>query len=250
MTEFRYTVLEDRPALTKLWQEAFGDGIAYIDAFFETAYAPERSRVAVADGRIAGMHFWFDCQLAGEKYAYLYAVATDSRFRGQGIATALMEEGEALLRERGYAGVLLSPGSASLFRFYEKRGYETVGFRSEERIAAGEPIPVREVGEEEYAALRRKLLPENGVRQEGENLHFLRRFCRFYAGEGFCAAVYQGEEFLPEYLGDRTKLPGLLGALKMKEASVRMIGNDTPCVMGKWFSPADKKTVYLGFVFD
>ena len=250
MTEFRYTGWEDRPALTKLWQEAFGDTLSYIDAFFETAYAPQRSRVAVVDGQIAGMHFWFDCQLAGEKVAYLYAVATDNRFRGQGIATALMEEGEALLKEQGYAGVLLSPGSESVFRFYEKRGYETVGWRSEERIPAGTPIPVREVDEAEYAALRQKLLPENGVRQEGENLQFLLRFCRFYAGEDFCAAVYQGEEFLPEYLGARAKVPGLLGALGLEEASVRSPGNDTPCAMGKWFSPADKKRVYLGFVYD
>ena len=250
MTEFRYSSREDRPRLTRLWQEAFGDTVSYIDAFFETACAPDRSRAAVADGEIAGMLFWFDCELAGEKYAYLYAVATDNRFRGKGIATALMEDVETVLKERGYAGVLLSPGSESLFRFYEKRGYETVGFRSEERIKAGTPIPVRKVDAAEYAALRRNLLPSNGVRQEGENLRFLHRFCRFYAGEDFCAAVYQGEEFLPEYLGDREQLPGVLGALGFGEASVRMPGNDAPCVMSKWLSPADKRRIYLGFVYD
>ena len=54
MIEFRYTKPEDRPRLTALWQEAFGDTTAYIDAFFETAYAPERSRVALIDGEIMG----------------------------------------------------------------------------------------------------------------------------------------------------------------------------------------------------
>ena len=250
MTEFRDTAVQDRPVLTRLWQEAFGDTASYIDAFFETAYAPGRSRVAVADGEIAGMLFLFDCWLAGERYAYLYAVATDKRFRGRGIATALMEDGEQFLRARGYAGVLLSPGNESLFRFYGKRGYETVGYRSEERIPAGKPVPVREIGEEEYAQIRAELLPENGVRQEGENLRFLHRFCRFYAGDRFCAAVYQGEAFLPEYLGDRKNVPGLLAALGMTEASVRMPGVDTPCVMGKWFSGADKNRIYLGFVYD
>lgn len=250
MTEFRYTTEKDRPALTRLWQEAFGDEIAYIDAFFETAWAPERSRVAVVDGEIAGMHFWFDCELDGQKLAYLYAVATDKRFRGRGVATKLMEDGERLLKERGYAGAILSPGSESLFRFYADRGYETVGFRSEERIMAGAPIPIREVGEQEYAAIRRKLLPENGVRQEGESLRFLHRFSRFYAGEGFCAAVYGSEAFLPEYLGDTKMIPGLLGTLGLGEASVRMPGGDVPNAMGKWFSPADKRRIYLGFVFD
>lgn len=250
MTEFRYTTMKDRPDLTRLWQEAFGDEIAYIDAFFETAWAPERSRVAVVDGEIAGMHFWFDCELDGQKLAYLYAVATDRRFRGRGVATKLMEDGERLLKERGYAGAVLSPGNESLFRFYADRGYETVGCRSEERIMAGSPISIREVDEEEYALIRRALLPENGVRQEGENLRFLQRFSRFYAGEGFCAAVYRSEAFLPEYLGDRERIPGLLGALGLGEASVRMPGADTPCVMGKWFSDADKIRIYLGFVFD
>lgn len=250
MIEFRYTTIDDRPALTRLWQEAFGDELAYIDAFFETAYAPQRSRVAMLDGEIAGMHYWFDCELEGEKLAYLYAVATDKRFRGRGVATALMEDGERLLREQGYCGVLLSPGSESLFRFYGDRGYETVGFRSEERVRSGMPIPIREVGEKEYAQCRRALLPENGVRQEGENLRFLCRFSRFYAGEGFCAVVYGGEAFLPEFLGDREKIPGLLGALKLEEASVRMSGTDTPCAMAKWFSAADKNRIYLGFVFD
>lgn len=250
MTEFRYTTMEDRPGLTRLWQEAFGDETAYIDAFFETAYAPQRSRVAVVDGEIAAMHFWFDCELEGEKLAYLYAVATDKRFRGRGVATKLMEDGEAILKERGYAGAILSPGSESLFRFYADRGYETVGYRSEERIMAGAPIPIREVGEQEYAAIRRKLLPENGIRQEGENLRFLHRFSRFYAGAGFCAAVYGSEAFLPEFLGDAKNLSGLLGALGVAEASVRMPGGDVSNAMGKWFSPADKKRIYLGFVFD
>ena len=250
MTEFRYTTEKDRPALTRLWQEAFGDDIAYIDAFFETAWAPERSRVAVVDGEIAAMHFWFDCRLDGQKLAYLYAVATDKRFRGRGVATKLMEDGEELLIAQGYAGAILSPGSESLFRFYADRGYETVGFRTEERIVAGAPISIREVDEEEYALLRRTLLPENGVRQEGENLRFLHRFSRFYTGEGFCAAVFKGEAFLPEYLGDRNLIPGLLASLGLGEASVRMSGGDTPCAMGKWFSAADKRRIYLGFVFD
>lgn len=250
MTDFRYTSMEDRPMLTRLWQQGFGDEVSYIDAFFETAYAPRRSRVAVVDGVIAAMHFWFDCELEGERLAYLYAVATDKRFRGQGIATALMEDAEAVLKAQGYAGVLLSPGSESLFRFYEARGYQTVGFRSEERVAAGASIPVREVGEAEYARIRAGLLPENGVRQEEENLRFLHRFCRFYTGDGFCAAVNQGEAFLPEYLGATGTLPGLLGALGLQEASVRMPGNDTACIMGKCLFEAYKSRIYLGFVYD
>ena len=35
---------QQRPALTELWQVAFGDTPAFIDRFFETAYAAHRCR--------------------------------------------------------------------------------------------------------------------------------------------------------------------------------------------------------------
>ena len=250
MTEFRYSAWEDRSALTTLWQQAFGDETAFIDAFFETAYEPSRSRVAVEEGQIAGMLFWFDCGYRKEKMAYLYAVATDLQFRGKGIATALMKDCEQVLKEQGYDGVILSPGSPELFRFYRDRGYRTLGFRGEERIAAGDPISVREVGIEEYARIRRTLLPEKGIVQEGENLAFLHRFCRFFTGEGFCAVVYRTEAFLPEYLGDARRIPGLLATLGLKEASVRTAEANIPCAMAKWLKDRSPEDFYLGFVFD
>ena len=250
MTEFRYSTWEDRAGLTQLWQQAFGDETPFIDAFFETAYAPVRSRVAVEEGRIAGMLFWFECSYRKEKMAYLYAVATDLSFRGKGIATALMKDCERVLKEQGYDGVILSPGSRELFRFYRERGYRTLGFRREDRIAAGEPVPLREVEPEEYARIRKNLLPEKGIVQEGENLAFLHRFCRFYAGADFCAAVYRTEAFVPEYLGGREGIPGLLGALGLEDASVRTADAVIPCAMAKWLGDRAPEDFYLGFVFD
>lgn len=250
MIEFRASRSGDRVALTGLWREAFGDEDAFIDAFFETGYAPERSRVAEVDGEIAGMLFWFDGVLGERKLAYLYAVATAERFRGQGVASALMADVHALLEAQGYAAAILSPGSESLFRFYEKLGYETAGYREEIRVKAVAPISVREVGVEEYAELRAALLPPNGLRQEGANLEFLHCFARLYGGEGFCAAVSREGAYCPEFLGEAEWLPGLLGALGLAEAAVRMPGGKQPCVMAKWLSVTDKSPVYLGFVFD
>lgn len=250
MTEFRASRETDREALTRLWQEAFGDERSFIDAFFETGYAPERSRVAVENGELAGMLYWFDCELGERKIAYIYAVATDERFRGQGIASRLMADVHALLESEGYAAAALSPGEESLFRFYEKLGYVTAGYREERRFTAGVPIPVREVGREEYASIRAKLLPENGLRQEGASLAFLHRLARFYAGEGFCAAVSREGAYCPEFLGDEKHLPGLLGSLGLTEAVVRTPGGRVPCVMAKWLSMEDKSGIYLGFVFD
>lgn len=251
MTEFRFSRTEDRPALTALWQQAFGDENAFIDGFFETGYAPERSRVAVWEGRLAGMLYWFDCDLQGQKIAYVYAVATEKTLRGRGIATGLMEDVHSLLRKQGYAAVVLSPGSEGLYRFYGNMGYVTAGYRRELTFGAGTPIPVRETEPGEYALLRRALLPENGIRQEGVSLAFLHRFARFYAGEGFCATVSRAEPFCMEFLGQDEQIPGFLGAIGLREALVRGPGGMTPNAMVKRFRAIPSgEDFYLGFPFD
>lgn len=249
MTEFRASRRSDRAALTALWQQAFGDETDFIDAFFESGYAPMRSCVAEVNGCLAGMLYWFDCALGERKMAYIYAVATEKCFRGRGIASALMADVHGLLEREGYDGSVLSPGSESLFRFYEKMGYVTTGFRWERRVSAGLPIPIREVEPEEYASIRAGLLPENGLRQEGASLAFLHRFARFFAGEGFCTAVSREGAYCPEFLGDEARLPGLLGSLGLTEAAVRMPGEEKPCAMVKWFRK-DGGEIYLGFPFD
>lgn len=251
MTEFRFSRREDRQALTALWQQAFGDECAFIDGFFETGYAPERSRVAVWDGRLAGMLYWFDCDLMGRKLAYVYAVATEKSLRGRGIATGLMEDAHRLLEEKGYDAVVLSPGSEELYRFYGNMGYATAGYRRELRIQAGGTASVREMGPEEYALLRRTLLPENGIRQEGAGLAFLHRLAGFYAGDGFCAALSREGAFCTEFLGPEEQIPGFLGAMGLPEAFVRMPGGQRSNAMVKWLPSAQPiEKIYLGFPFD
>lgn len=44
------------PMMT-LWQEAFGDEEPFIRQFFTRAYAPERCRIALCQGELAGMLF-------------------------------------------------------------------------------------------------------------------------------------------------------------------------------------------------
>lgn len=251
MIEFRASRGSDTPALTGLWQRAFGDEKAFVRAFFEAGYAPERSRVAVIHGEIAAMLYWFDCALEERKLAYIYAVATEERFRGKGIASMLMEDTQRHLAVLGYDGTVLCPGSESLFRFYEKMGYVTAGFREETEIYAGAAIPIREVGTAEYARLRARLLPVNGIRQEGANLDFLHRFARFYVGERFAAVVSGDEPFCLEFLGDMEQAPGLLAALGCSRAVVRTPGERCASAMVKWISGADPvEALYLGFPFD
>lgn len=216
------------PALRKLWKQAFGDTDAFLDLFFSTAYGENRCRCTNARGQIVAALYWFDCTAGGEKYAYLYAVATDPAFRGQGLCRRLMDDTHRLLKEQGYAGTVLVPGEPGLFDMYEKMGYIDLSGADSFDLAAGAPISLRQVTAEEYAAARRDLLPTGGIVQEGENLRFLASYAKLYIGEGFVlAAVTEGTHLqCTELLGDRTAAAGIVAALGMQTGTFRVPGEN------------------------
>lgn len=218
---------KDIPSLRRLWQEAFGDTDAWLDAFFDTAFSEDRCLTAWVNGQLAAALYWLDCSCRGEKCAYLYAVATAKAFRGQGLCRRLMECTHTLLRKRGYAMAVLVPGSESLFRFYGNQGYEIFGGMEEHfHTAAEAPIPLRSLTAAEYARLRGRLLPEGGIVQEGPVLDFLQTQAFFYAGDGFllCAHKERDTLFVPELLGNAD--PGaILNAFSCREGTFRTPGN-------------------------
>lgn len=239
-------------ALRGLWTEAFGDTGAFLDTFFSTAYSPARCRRLILDGAPAAALYWFDCAWAGEKLAYLYAVATKAAYRGQGLCRALMEDTHALLTRQGYSGTLLVPGTPDLFRFYEKLGYATcTQVREFSQTAGAIPVPLRAVGPEEYGALRRRLLPPKAVIQEGENLTFLASQASFYAGEDLLLAAFieDGVLHCPELLGNSHAAPGILAALGCAAGHFRAPGPGKPFAM---YHPlcVSQAPAYFGLAFD
>ncbi len=250
MTEFRPSRPADQPVLTRIWQLSFGDPLRAIQTFFDTGYAPRRSRVAVVEGQIAAMLFWFDCRLGEQNLAYLYAVATDPAFRGRGIASALLSDTHRQLIQEGYAAAVLSPGEDSLVDFYRPLGYVLAGCREMLPVCARTPVPVVELTPAEFAIQRRRLLPPNGLVQEGENLAYLHRYARFFAGDGFLAAVDRSEPILWEFLGEKAQLPGPVAALGLPGARRCAPGGRIPHVMALWFAGEPPRNLYLGFHFE
>ena len=155
----RRAVSADLPALQQLWQEVFGDPPAFTDRFYN-AFGAECALVAIAgdfiagdeiandkipDGEIVAMLHTLPTALACEGQArwgaYLYALATSPAYRGRGIASRLLAYAESApfsapptLAGAGACGLsvpsrsaieftLLIPGEASLFSFYESKGY-------------------------------------------------------------------------------------------------------------------------------
>ena len=246
-----YPSPEQLTQLQQLWQEAFGDDGDFLTHFYTHGFAPDRCRCVTIDGQIVAALYWFDCSFRQKPLAYLYGIATAKAHRGKGLCRILLENTHSHLKYLGYAGAVLVPAEAKLFTMYEKLGYTLCSSVEEFNCRAGDtPVSLRSIDAEEYGRLRRELLPENGVVQEGENLAFLGSFAQFYAGADFVAAVNRDEKcFVPELLGNADAAPGILAALHKKEGHFRIPGTEKPFAMYHTLSdlPAPE---YFGLAFD
>jgi GNAT superfamily N-acetyltransferase len=202
--KIEHPLQEDIAALRALWKEAFADPDSYLDLFFSTAFQPERCMYVRENGNIPAAAYWMDCEIAGRKAAYVYAVATAETYRGRGFCRALMENIHIILRDRDYCGSILVPGDAGLRQMYGAMGYEDFGSKPAYAHASENCAQMQKIGREEFAGLRRSFLPENGVIQEGAQLMLLDALADFYRGDGFLLTVSKEGNRILELLGDET----------------------------------------------
>lgn len=236
--------------LRGLWQASFGDEDAFLDAFFAHGFAPDRCRCVTEDGKIVAALYWFDCSVNGQPLAYLYAIATAKARRGKGLCRALMENTHSHLKYLGYAGAILVPAENSLFGMYKKMGYEICSHVAEFSCTAGEEkIPLRKLNAEEYCALRREYLPQNGVHQERSCVEFLQTMADFYAGDDFLLTIAKEDAYAPELLGNSERAAGILSALGRKNCRFRIPGAEKPFAM---YHPLSELPApdYFGLAFD
>ena len=238
--------------LRDLWKQAFGDSDAFLDSFFATAFSPNRCLCATEGDALAAAMYWFDCQVNGQKIAYIYAVATDKSFRRQGICHKLMAKAHEILKSQGYSGTILVPGEPALEDLYAAMDYRVCTQLREVVCARGpEPVPLRPIDAIEFARLRRELLPENAVIQEGPSLSFLAAQAEFYAGTHLLLAARRDRDSLfgLELLGDITAAPGILTALGCAQGQFRTPGQGHPFTM---YRPLDgtPAPAYFAFAFD
>ena len=235
--------------LKRLWKTVFGDPDDFIDAFFQIAYSPDRCRYLTQDGQIVSALYWFDCQYGGRKLAYLYAVATDPAFRGQGFASRLLAETHSHLQALGYSGAVLKPAEG-LFPFYERLGYHTSCYVNQFVAEAGAiSAQIRELSPSEYARLRRTYLPNNGILQEGITLEFLHTFGQFYEATDALLCVAADRSAVFEYLGNPDSASGILRSLGIQRASLTTPGSSIPFAM---YLPLDDAPApgYLGITLE
>ena len=239
--------------LRRLWQEAFWDPDAFLDGFFSVGFDRNRHHFIAENGIPVSALYWFDCELEGQKLAYIYAVATDQNHRGKGLARRLMTETHAILKNQGYAGAILVPGGQDLFAMYEKLGYRTVTTVSKFAAQQGStPANLTPIDRAEFAQLRRQYLPDGGVIQEGAALRFLQTYCCFYKGADFLMVASEEDGALraQEFLGNVAAAPGILQALGYEKGTFRTPGNDRKFAMLLPLTENCPKPTYLGLALD
>lgn len=239
--------------LLALWKQAFGEHDGFWEMFLKTGYSPERTWYLTEENAICAALCWFNLEVGGQTWAYLYAVVTAPEFRGRGLCRKLLTQAEAAWKNMGYAGALLVPADEGLRAMYEKMGYETCTYVGEFTCDAGQPpVSLTTLSPAEYARLRRKFLPEGGAVQEGENLTFLAAQAELLRGEEVLLAAWREGDTLHamELLGSTSKAPGIVAALGGKQGSFRTPGGEIPFAMGKKLREDTQFPTYFGLAFD
>lgn len=215
------------PQMRSLWKMAFADSDAFLDKFYTQGYAPQRCRCLSMDGQVAAALYWFDVTVQDQKMAYLYAVATHPDHRNRGHCRTLLTDTHSLLASLGYAGAILVPDGEPLRKMYGRFGYQNCGGIQEiTATAANSAVPMEEIPAETFARLRRNLLPEGGVIQDGASLSYLSTFAQFFAGSNFLlvAAPRDGALHGIELLGNSASAPEILATLGYKTGSFQIPG--------------------------
>ena len=194
----------------------------------------------------------------GQSLAYLYGVATAARLRGRGLCGGLMADTQAYLSAQGIDGMLLVPGSASLFRFYARLGYAPCCPQGRMKVqAAGPALPLKPVSPRRYGELRRTLLPPWRRLPGGINLEFQAGLSQLYGGKDLLLAATRQEDgtLLASELLSRDPIaaaPRILKTLKAREGIFRVpYPKGRPFAMflplSTWQGPPP---AYFGLAFD
>ena len=116
-----------RDDVAELRRVCFDEDEQYASFYLSNRFTSDNTLVYVEQGRAVAsltlLPVTIVTPLRNFQAAYVYAVATLPGFRRRGIAAALMEQAEAVLRARGGEALLLVPASEELRDYYTRFGY-------------------------------------------------------------------------------------------------------------------------------
>ena len=106
-----------------LWMEVFGDSREDVDRFFIDVHRNENLLTHSEQGNVVAMLNIVELPTDYGPTAYLYAIATDEKWRGHGFASELIRQAIDVSRERGYKAVMLIPADEKLVEYYKRFGF-------------------------------------------------------------------------------------------------------------------------------
>lgn len=201
----RFSDNQDKEKLIELWSEVFGDSREAIELFFDYHFDCRNTLVSELDGRIVSMLYLIKGSfvISDESHPsyYLYAAATDCRYRGKGIMAEMLGFAKQTATDRGIDFICLLPAEKSLYGFYEKFGYKTVFKKKISEIKINE---ITQIKTSEYNIIdyemHRKSFFDGYDRFEwnGKDIEYAIRQHEFYGGKavlnrkGYC--LYSADE--------------------------------------------------------
>lgn len=147
----RTATSEDKSALVALWEQAFGDTSDTVETFFQLCGTFRNTLVAQVDGKVRAALYLLENQLQVQetvyRAAYIYAAATETDYRKNGLMTALLAFADEIAVQRQFDFLFLTPAEDGLFSYYGKRGFQSAFAKQVARVpradlehAAGKPL--------------------------------------------------------------------------------------------------------------
>jgi len=115
----------NQEGIINLWSKTFGDTHEYVEGFIDAFSDKAEFLTKEVNSETASMLCMIECSLSGRKGKYIYACATDEKYKKSGFMTELLEKAKDKAQKDGYDFLVLVPATKPLFDYYEKRGYKT-----------------------------------------------------------------------------------------------------------------------------
>lgn len=151
----RFYEEKDRNAVVRLWQEAFGESEKEILPFLD--FINKDMFLIEENGQIISMLSLIKVKIGALKGRYVYAVATDKRFRGRGYAGKLLDFAKSLISANKEDFLVILPRNEGLYAFYGKSGFTPLccAKRISRKIGAKAAYKIEKITAGEYAELKK-----------------------------------------------------------------------------------------------
>lgn len=187
MIEYKIAETNDVNSIKELYTSIFKEKQEAVELFFERIFDTSFTYIAKDGEKLVSMLFMLPCSVNGVKACYMFAVATDEKYRGQGTATALIDYA---LKNTDAQLCLTLPASESLYDFYEKNGFTALNVNTAQLTRAelsslSKPYPLTDPVVKGYCGIRSRILKENFLFWNNKFLDFAFDYYRIYGAKVF-----------------------------------------------------------------